>query len=76
MQVTSRLSVGSVTGFIGVQVSPTRSWRRWPRPLGTVEVINLATLHVQWTHVYDQPSGATAFPCDIGGPHSRPWSSR
>jgi DNA-binding beta-propeller fold protein YncE len=66
MKVTGRMSVGTATGFIGVAVSPDQKLAAVADgPSGTVEVVNLATLQTVWKQVFNQPSGATAFPCDI-----------
>ena len=64
--VTGRISVGTATGFIGVAVSPDEKYAAIADgPSGIVEVVQLAPLQTVWKQVFDQPSGATAFPCDI-----------
>lgn len=66
MKVTQRLSMGVATGFIGVAISPNEQYAAIADgPSGLVEVFNLATLQGVWQHLFDQPSGVTAFPCDI-----------
>lgn len=66
MKVIQRLSVGTATGFIGVAVSPDEKLAAIADgPSGIVEVVNLSTVQVVWKQVFNQPSGATAFPCDV-----------
>lgn len=66
LTVSSRLSVGTATGFIGVAVSPDQQYAAIADgPSGVVEVVNLANLQVVWQTVFKGTTGATAFPCDI-----------
>jgi DNA-binding beta-propeller fold protein YncE len=66
LKVTGRISVGNATGFIGVAVSPDQQYAAIADgPSGIVEVVKLATLQTVWKQAFTQPSGATAFPCDI-----------
>ena len=66
MKVTHRISMGTSTGFIGVAISPNEQYAAIADgPSGIVEVFNLATLQGVWQDVFNQPSGVTAFPCDI-----------
>lgn len=66
MKVTGRMSVGTATGFIGIAISPDLSLAAIADgPSGVVEVVNLSTLQTVWKQVFNQPNGATAFPCDI-----------
>jgi DNA-binding beta-propeller fold protein YncE len=66
MKVTGRISVGTAIGFIGVAISPDSQYAAIADgPSGIVEVVNLASVQTVWKVVFNQPSGATAFPCDI-----------
>jgi len=66
LTVTGRISVGTATGFIGVAISPDDKYAAIADgPSGIVEVVQLAPVQTVWKQVFDQPSGATAFPCDI-----------
>jgi DNA-binding beta-propeller fold protein YncE len=66
LTVTSRISVGTATGFIGVAISPNEQYAAIADgPSGTVEILNLASLQPVWTAVFTGTTHATAFPCDI-----------
>jgi hypothetical protein len=66
MKVTGRISVGTATGFIGVSISADQQYAAIADgPSGVVEVVKLATVQTVWKAVFDQPSGQTAFPCDV-----------
>lgn len=66
MKVTSRFSIGSATGFIGVAISPDEKYAALvDGPSGVVEVVNLATVQTVWKQVFNGTTGASAYPCDI-----------
>ena len=66
MKILKTISVGTASGFIGVGVNTNQTLGAIADgPSGVVEVVNLKTLQVVWSHVYDTPAGATAYPCDI-----------
>jgi hypothetical protein len=66
LKVAERLSVGTVTGFVGVFISPNeQSAAIVDGPSGVVTVVSLVTLKTLWSQTFLNSAGTTQYPCDI-----------
>jgi len=66
LNLNETIQVGSSMGFIGAAVSPNGEYAALADgPSGLVEVVQVGSLKVVWSHDFLSPTGRTYYPCDV-----------
>jgi DNA-binding beta-propeller fold protein YncE len=66
LSLNETIQVGSSMGFIGAAVSPNGEYAALADgPSGLVEVVQVGSLKVVWSHDFLSPTGRTYYPCDV-----------